>query len=237
MKIYPLFIIPNLFTATSAFLGVLSIIYASKGRIEFACYLVIISMIFDGLDGRVARITNTASKFGIEFDSLCDVIAFGCAPAILLYFSIGQYYDRFGAMVSCLFVVFGAIRLARFNIVTNNNEMSKYFIGLPIPSAAIFVATMIVLEIRYDLFKEYSAYLLIAAFLVGILMVSNIRYPNFKQVKWKLSSFILLVIILAILFIHPIESIFVLISLYILFGIFRYMYLIASRIVFKRSKN
>ena len=238
MKINPLFIIPNLFTAASAFLGVLSIIYASKGRIEFACWLVIVSMIFDGLDGRVARMTNTASKFGVEFDSLCDVIAFGCAPAILLYFSIGQYYDRFGAMVSCLFVVFGAIRLARFNIVTNNNnEISKYFIGLPIPSAAIFVATMIVLEIRYDLFKEYSLYLLIAAFLVGILMVSNVRYPNFKQVKWRLSSFILLVMILALLFVHPIESIFILISLYILFGLFRYVYLIASKIVFKRSNN
>ncbi|MBR7118425.1 MAG: CDP-diacylglycerol--serine O-phosphatidyltransferase [Helicobacteraceae bacterium] len=236
MKINPLFIIPNLFTATSAFLGVLSIIYASKGRIEFACWLVIISMIFDGLDGRVARITNTASKFGVEFDSLCDVIAFGCAPAILLYFSIGQYYDRFGAMVSCLFVVFGAIRLARFNIVTSN-EISKYFIGLPIPSAAIFVATMIVLKIRYDLFKEYSMYLLIAAFLVGILMVSNVRYPNFKQVKWRLSSFIMLVIILAILFVRPIEGIFILISLYILFGLIRYIYLITSRIVFKKANS
>lgn len=237
MKINPLFIIPNLFTATSAFLGVLSIIYASKGRIEFACWLVIVSMIFDGLDGRVARITNTSSKFGVEFDSLCDVIAFGCAPAILLYFSIGQYYDRFGAMVSCLFVVFGAIRLARFNIATNNNDISKYFIGLPIPSAAIFVATMIVLKIRYDVFKEYSTYLLIAAFLVGILMVSNVRYPNFKQVKWKLSSFVLLVIILAILFVHPIESIFILISIYILFGLIRYIYLVASRIIFKRVSN
>ena len=236
MKINPLFIIPNLFTATSAFLGVLSIIYASKGRIEFACWLVIISMIFDGLDGRVARITNTASKFGVEFDSLCDVIAFGCAPAILLYFSIGQYYDRFGAMVSCLFVVFGAIRLARFNIVTSN-EISKYFIGLPIPSAAIFVATMIVLKIRYDLFKAYSTYLLIAAFLVGILMVSNVRYPNFKQVKWRLSSFIMLVIILAILFVRPIEGIFTLISLYILLGLIRYIYLITSRIVFKKANS
>ena len=159
MKINPLFIIPNLFTATSAFLGVLSIIYASKDRIELACWLVIISMILDGLDGRVARMTNTASKFGVEFDSLCDVIAFGCAPAILLYFSIGQYYGRFGAMVSCLFVVFGAIRLARFN-VTTSVESSKYFIGLPIPSAAIFVATMIVLDVKYDFFTNYLIYLL-----------------------------------------------------------------------------
>ena len=234
MKINPLFVIPNLFTATSAFLGVLSIIYASKGRIEFACWLVIISMIFDGLDGRVARITNTESKFGVEFDSLCDLVAFGTAPAILLYFSIGQYYNRFGAMVSCLFVVFGAIRLARFNIVTSN-KISKYFIGLPIPSAAIFVATMIILKMRYEFFEECGLYLLILAFLVGILMVSNVRYPNFRHIKWKLSSFILLVIILAILFVRPIEGIFTLISLYILFGLIRYIYLIISKILFKRA--
>lgn len=235
MKINPLFIIPNLFTATSAFLGVLSIIYASKDRIELACWLVIISMILDGLDGRVARMTNTASKFGVEFDSLCDVIAFGCAPAILLYFSIGQYYGRFGAMVSCLFVVFGAIRLARFN-VTTSVESSKYFIGLPIPSAAIFVATMIVLDVKYDFFTNYLIYLLFVSFIVGILMVSNVRYPNFKHIKWKLSNFILLVITLAILFIHPMESIFVLISSYILFGIIRYFYLITVKVILKKIK-
>lgn len=236
MKINPLFIIPNLFTATSAFLGVLSIIYASKDRIEFACWLVIISMILDGLDGRVARMTNTASKFGVEFDSLCDVIAFGCAPAILLYFSIGQYYGRFGAMVSCLFVVFGAIRLARFNITTSG-ESSKYFIGLPIPSAAIFVSTMIVLNIKYDFFEDYLIYLLFASFIVGILMVSNVRYPNFKHITWKLSNFILLIIILAILFVHPMESIFTLISAYIIFGIIRYFYIIISKVIFKKAKT
>lgn len=233
MKINPLFIIPNLFTATSAFLGILSIIYASKGRIEFACWLVVIAMIFDGLDGRVARMTNTSSKFGVEFDSLCDVIAFGCAPAILLYFSIGQYYGRFGAMTSCIFVVFGAIRLARFNTISNN-DTSKYFIGLPIPSAAIFVVSMIFLEQNYDMFRGYTSFLLALAFIIGILMVSNIRYPNFKHLKWNLSKFILLIIILAITFIHPMESIFMAISLYIIFGIIRYIYILISKVFFKK---
>ncbi|RAX53898.1 CDP-diacylglycerol--serine O-phosphatidyltransferase [Helicobacter sp. 16-1353] len=236
MKINPLFILPNLFTATSAFLGILSIIYASKGKIEFACWLVIIAMVLDGLDGRVARMTNTSSKFGIEFDSLCDVVAFGCAPAILLFFSIGQYYGRFGAMVSCLFVVFGAIRLARFN-VTSSNESTKYFIGLPIPSAAIFVVTMLFLEHRYDIFSGYLAYLLVITFIVGILMVSNIRYPNFKHIKWNLSKFICLIIVLAITFVHPIESIFIGISLYILFGILRYFYILISKVFFKKTIN
>lgn len=234
MKINPMYIVPNLFTASSGFLGVSSIIYATNGRMEFACWLVIISMILDGLDGRVARITNTASKFGVEFDSLCDMIAFGCAPAVLLYLSIGNNYGRFGLIVSCLFAVFGAIRLARFNIIASN-ESSNYFIGLPIPSAAIFVVTMIILKDRYALFVDYYYILLALGFIVGILMVSNVRYPNFKHIKWNLTKMIILIIIFAIIFVHPIESIFIGISIYIIFGILRYFYLIISKIFLKKS--
>ncbi|MDE6886428.1 MAG: CDP-diacylglycerol--serine O-phosphatidyltransferase [Helicobacteraceae bacterium] len=236
MKINPFYIIPNLFTATSAFLGILSIIYASNGKIEFACWFVVVSMILDGLDGRVARMTNTSSKFGVEFDSLCDVIAFGCAPAMLLYFSIGHSYGRFGAMTSCLFVVFGAIRLARFNITTSD-ESSRYFIGLPIPSAAIFVVAMIVLEKRYAIFSNHSFILLVAAFLIGILMVSNVRYPNFKHTKWNLAKMIFLIIILAAIFIRPMEIIFTCISLYIVFGLLRCLYVLIAKVFFKKTNN
>ncbi|RDU62865.1 CDP-diacylglycerol--serine O-phosphatidyltransferase [Helicobacter sp. MIT 14-3879] len=233
MKINPLYIIPNLFTAMSAFLGISSIIYASNGKIEFACWLVIVSMILDGLDGRVARITNTSSKFGVEFDSLCDMVAFGCAPSILLYLSIGNQYGRLGLVVSSLFVVFGAIRLARFNIIITN-ETSNYFIGLPIPSAAIFVVTMLILKDRYNIFLEYEFILLAFSFIVGILMVSNIRYPNFKHIKWNLSKMIILIILLSVIFIHPIESIFILITLYIIFGIIRYIYILISKVIFRK---
>lgn len=236
MKINPMYIIPNLFTASSGFLGISSIIYATNGKMEFACWLVIISMILDGLDGRVARMTNTSSKFGVEFDSLCDAIAFGCAPAILLYLSIGNEYGRFGLVVSCLFAVFGAIRLARFNIIVSN-ESSKYFIGLPIPSAAIFVVTMLILKDRYSLFDEYKYILLAFGFIVGILMVSNIRYPNFKHVKWNLAKMILLIILFAIIFVRPIEGIFAIISTYIIFGILRYCYLLISKVFLKKSSQ
>lgn len=234
MKINPLYIIPNLFTAASAFLGVSSIIYAINGRIEFACWLVIISMILDGLDGRVARITNTASKFGVEFDSLCDLVAFGCAPAILIYVAFGHNYGRFGLVVSCLFVVFGAIRLARFNIITGN-ESSHFFIGLPIPSAAIFVVTMLILEKRYNVFATHNFWLLIFTFIVGILMVSNIRYPNFKHIRWNLFKMIILIVLLSVLFIHPIEGIFSGISAYIVYGILRYVYVIIAKVLLRRK--
>lgn len=236
MKINPLYIIPNLFTASSAFLGILSVIYAFRGRVELACWLILAAMVLDGLDGRVARITNTASKFGVEFDSLCDLVAFGCAPSLLLFFTTGQYFGRFGAAVSCLFVVFGAIRLARFNIIVSN-ESTKFFIGLPIPSAAIFVVSMLFLEKRYGLFGESGglAWLLALSFIAGILMVSNIRYPNFKHIHWNLTKFICLVMLFAIIFIHPMESVFCGISAYILFGILRYFYLIISKVFFKKS--
>lgn len=231
MKINPLFMLPNLFTASSAFLGMLSIIYASKGMFENSCWLIIISMLLDGLDGRVARATNTTSKFGVEFDSLCDLIAFGCAPSILLYFSIGNNYGRAGILISCLIVIFGAIRLARFNII-NGNEDSKYFIGLPIPSAAIFIATMIAINNQYTFTNNYTSILLATSFLVGVLMVSNIRYPNFKKISWNLRKLILIIIIFGLVFIHPIEGIFLLISVYIIFGIVRFSYVMFIRKLF-----
>lgn len=137
MKINPLYALPNAFTAGSIFLAIVSLVYTSQENFISACWAIIISMILDGLDGRVARMTNTSSKFGVEFDSLADIVAFGVAPAMLVYFYIGQYYGRLGIVVCALFVIFGAIRLARFNITVSSEP--QFFIGLPIPSAAAFL--------------------------------------------------------------------------------------------------
>ena len=235
MRINPLFILPNLFTAFSGFLGMLSIIYSNKGYIESACWLIIIAMVLDGLDGRVARMTNTESKFGVEFDSLCDLVAFGCAPALMMYFSIGSNYGRLGAMISCLFVVFGAIRLAKFNVIFSLTP-SKYFIGLPIPSAAIFVVTLLTLQNRYKIISN-EIIVLVLCFIVAILMVSNIRYPNFKKLSWNLRKLILVIIIFGFVFIYPIEGIFTLISVYILFGILRFSYILFSKLVINRIRK
>jgi CDP-diacylglycerol--serine O-phosphatidyltransferase len=132
MKIKLAYILPNFFTALSAFFGVMSVIAASQGKFEKAYVYILFSLVADGLDGRIARITNTTSKFGVEFDSLADLVAFGMAPAMMLFFAIGKNYGRFGALISGLFVVFGAIRLARFNVTTSVND-PRFFIGLPIP--------------------------------------------------------------------------------------------------------
>lgn len=103
MPINPLYLFPNLFTASSIFLGMMSIFYASSYQFVMACWLVVASLILDGLDGRVARLTNTTSKFGIEFDSLADVVAFGVAPSLITYFYVGYNFGRIGmAVARCL---------------------------------------------------------------------------------------------------------------------------------------
>ena len=124
-----MYILPNLFTAASAFCGMISIFATINGDYAKAIFYVVLSLILDGFDGRVARMTNTTSKFGVEFDSLADLIAFGVAPAVLFYHVIGSNFGRLGVLVSGFFAVFGAIRLARFNVTTGTYD-PKFFIGL-----------------------------------------------------------------------------------------------------------
>ncbi|MFV0480739.1 MAG: CDP-diacylglycerol--serine O-phosphatidyltransferase [Campylobacteraceae bacterium] len=221
------YILPNLFTAASAFLGIISIIAASKGYFDRAAIYIIISLICDGLDGRVARLTNTTSKFGVEFDSLADVIAFGVAPAMLFYFSFGNDFGRTGSLFAALYVVFGAIRLARFNVMSPTSEPSV-FIGIPIPTAAVFVTMWTLIFHKYDFFNGYSFVLLIIMGISSILMVSNIRYPSFKKIDtekpYKLKLLIFVTIVLSLVYLRPVETLTILVTLYVLYGILRVIY-------------
>jgi len=227
-----IYILPNLFTAASAFIGIISIIAASRGDYEKAAWLILLSLIFDGLDGRVARLTHTTSKFGMEFDSLADIVAFGVAPAMLLYFCFGNEYGKFGSLVSAMFVVFGAIRLARFNVMAPSSEPSV-FIGVPIPTAAVFVAVWILMYQKYPFLKEFSYFLLIGTLICAFLMVSNIRYPSFKKIELKkmyvIKILIILVVVFSFLYLFPIEGITIFITLYILYGIFRALFFVILR--------
>ena len=174
-----IYLLPNLFTASSIFIGVISIVEASKGEFVSASWLILLALVFDGLDGRVVRMTNTTSQFGVEFDSLADVISFGIAPAMLLYFFIVDEFRRFGILVPALYVIFGAIRLARFNISTAKTD-PNIFIGMPIPTAAVFISMWILLFGKYSL-EKYGIILLFLALGIAILMVSNFRYPLFQE--------------------------------------------------------
>ncbi|MDF1881861.1 CDP-diacylglycerol--serine O-phosphatidyltransferase [Sulfurimonas sp. MAG313] len=217
-----IYILPNLFTAGGIFSGVMSLVMSTEGKFEQAAWLILVALIFDGLDGRVARMTNTTSKFGVEFDSLADIVSFGVAPALLLYLFCGNEFGRVGIVVSGLYVVFGAIRLARFNVTTSENEPSV-FIGVPIPTAAVFISVLILLYEKYS-FTLYTP-LLVATLVVAVLMVSNIRYPSFKKIDLQKANFIkvlvALVVSASLIFIFPIESLSLIIAIYLVFGIAR----------------
>jgi CDP-diacylglycerol--serine O-phosphatidyltransferase len=215
-----IYVLPNLFTASSIFVGVISIVEASKGHFVLASWLILLALVFDGLDGRIARMTNTTSQFGVEFDSLADIISFGIAPAMLLYFFTGYDFGRFGILVSALYVIFGAIRLARFNISTAKTD-PNVFIGLPIPTAAIFVAMWILLFHKYTL-EHYSIILLFLALGVAVLMVSNFRYPSFKKIQLDkpmvFKTMILLVLTASLLYLFAAEGFALIILAYTLYG-------------------
>ena len=222
MKVKFAYLIPNFFTALSAFFGIMSIIASSQGKYEKAFIYIVLSLIADGLDGRVARLTNTTSKFGVEFDSLADIIAFGAAPAMMLFFAIGEHYGRFGALVSGLYVVLGAIRLARFNVTTAEND-PRYFIGLPIPTAAVVLGSWIMLDITYK--SGFDILILIGAIFVSFLMVSNFRYPSFKKLDLNkniaLKVLILIIIAASFIYLYPVEAIATILTFYTFYGFYR----------------
>lgn len=231
-----IFILPNLFTAASIFSGIFSMVSAINGNFEKAAWLIMLSLIFDGLDGRVARLTNTCSKFGVEFDSLADMVAFGVAPAILIYMFVGFEFGRFGIVASALFVIFGAIRLARFNVMTATSEPSV-FIGVPIPTAAVFMSLLVLLFNKYSFHQDYGVVIMFLAILVSILMISNIRYPSFKKIdftpKHAMKFFIIILMALLLIFMYPIEGFSLIFTVYILYGLIRAMILLPKRVIKK----
>lgn len=230
------YLLPNLFTAASIFSGFYAIALALEGAFESAPWFIFLALIFDGLDGRVARLTNTASHFGVEFDSLADIVAFGVAPALILYLYIGDSYGRIGIVVSALFIIFGAVRLARFNVTTARIEPSV-FIGLPIPTAAIMIAIAILLFERYSVFETYKILILPLALVLAILMVSNIRYPSFKKINFKTFHFIRFLIALIVVamgvFIYPIEGMAILAAGYLLYGPLRASFYMIRRFFYR----
>ena len=179
-----LFVLPTLFTVGNLFCGYLSIWCSIRGTFEIAAYLVIVAAVLDALDGRIARLTNSASEFGEEYDSLADLVSFGVAPAVLAYSWGLSDFSRLGWLASFLFVVCGSMRLARFNIQTHMVD-KKYFIGLPIPAAAGTVATLVLATPEPLVDRVWMAGLLALTIILSYLMISTIRYRSFKDLDLK----------------------------------------------------
>jgi CDP-diacylglycerol---serine O-phosphatidyltransferase len=176
-----IYILPNLFTSASLFSGFYAIIAAIQGRFEAAAIAIIISAVLDSLDGRVARFTGTASHFGVEYDSLSDLVAFGVAPAVLAYLWALEPFKRLGWLAACLYVICGALRLARFNVEKNSSDIS-FFKGLPIPAAAICISSMVLFATDISSLSEIKHNIIILMiYFLSFLMVSSLRYYSFKE--------------------------------------------------------
>lgn len=195
------YLLPNLFTTGALFAGFYAIVAATNGAYEPAAIAIFVSMIFDGLDGRVARLTNTQSEFGAQYDSLSDCISFGVAPALVAYAWALNSLGKIGWMVAFIYAACAALRLARFNVQIETAD-KRYFTGLPSPSAAALVAGMVWLGSSAQIDTD-SALVAISAALVtafaAAMMVSNVRYNSFKEfdVKGRVPFFVILVIVLA----------------------------------------
>lgn len=176
------YLLPNMITCTSMFFGFLSIIWSTQGRISDACLALLISALMDGLDGKVARLTHSASEFGVQFDSLADLVAFGLAPAVLMWNWQLAELGRLGVAIAFIYAACGALRLARFNVNAHTGS-KRFFIGLPIPAAS---CTLVCYSFFARTFQESlpTLTLVLAAILtaaIGLLMVSNVRYFSFKE--------------------------------------------------------
>ena len=174
-----IYILPNLFTTVSLFFGFFSIISTLEQRYEPAAIMILISCIFDMLDGRVARLTHTTSQFGMEYDSLSDLVAFGVAPGILIFKWSLQSIGRLGWLACFVYIACGALRLARFNVHARNGKELSYFKGLPIPAAASFIACIILFS-KIITFHWNPLFILISVYMISFLMVSNINYLSLK---------------------------------------------------------
>ncbi|WP_371370955.1 CDP-diacylglycerol--serine O-phosphatidyltransferase [Sporomusa aerivorans] len=164
--------IPNILTALNIVLGMFAILLTFQGLFVHAALFVVAAMIADGLDGRVARYFGVSSDFGKELDSLCDLVSFGVAPAIMAYaFMLKDFAG--GALIAAAFATCGALRLARFNV--NTTKVKGYFMGLPIPAAGCVIATFIMLDMKPT---GWLFPIMVAVF--AYLMVSTIKYPDFK---------------------------------------------------------
>lgn len=217
-----IYLLPNLITSMSLFCGFYSIVATIDSKFTHAAIAIFFAAIFDALDGRVARMTNSSTKFGVEYDSLSDVIAFGVAPGLLAYMWALKGYGRFGWLAAFLYVACGALRLARFNTQVDTVQ-KRYFLGLPIPAAAATIAASVLFFQEMGITIHVNKiFMPILVYCLGFLMVSNVRYQNFKEMtffrKNPFEVIVAAVLLFVIILIEPEISLFVVMLGYMISG-------------------
>lgn len=221
--------VPSFFTLMNLFSGFLSIIQAFEGRFDYACWLIVLAAFFDVLDGMMARLTNSSSLFGIELDSLSDIVSFGVAPSVLVYAFGLKEFGALGLICSALPAICGAVRLARFN-VSFTGEKQDYFVGMPIPGMAIIIVALILNFNRAEWFSRFSpsnlSILVPIVILLSFLMISTIRFdaipkPSASYIKAHPKKFLAYMAgLLLVILLQQIGLLFVL-SVYLIYNIGR----------------
>ena len=227
-----IYLVPNFVTTVNLLCGFYSVIVAFRGDYVTASWLIIAAGVFDMLDGRIARLAKATSSFGVEYDSVSDVMSFGLAPAILGYLAALQGFGREGVLIAFMFLACGALRIARFNV--SSELISKaYFQGLPIPAAAGTLVTFLIYNdvtgwLSGRLFDLFVLGLMLS---LSVLMVSTIPFPSFKELHWRSRATFgyLLGGVLIILFIvlNPSGSLFLLAASYVILSLLWSVYLLS----------
>lgn len=228
------YILPNLFTTASLFVAFLSVTSSMQGLYTFAAMAIILSALLDGLDGKVARLTNTSSDFGVQYDSLADLFAFGAAPAVLTWSWQLQFMGQAGTGIAFLFLVCAALRLARFNVQTTIIS-KKFFIGLPSPAAGGTMASFVLFQPYMPDFLLPHVPVITAGLcvIIPLLMVSRVRYYSFKDFgyfkKHPFQVLVFAILFMAFLFSNPPLWFFTFSSMFVLSGILYTFFLIPRR--------
>lgn len=219
-------IVPSFFTMANMFSGYFSVIQCTQEHYTQAAWLIVAAAVFDTIDGTLARLTRSSSNFGIQYDSLADVISFGLAPSYLAYSVFFRAWGTIGLLISFLPLVFGSIRLARFNIKQDGTPKKEKFEGLPIPAAALVIATYIIFNFYFwDRLLGTKLFLILMLF-VSVVMISTIAYEKMPEFSLQTSSknrIKILIVILGsfIIILFPHETFFVLVLLYSISGPFK----------------
>ena len=218
-----IYLLPNLLTTGALFSGFYSIVAAMNQQFESAAIAIFVAIVLDGMDGRIARLTNTQSAFGMQYDSLSDMISFGLAPSLVMYqwalFGMG----KLGWLAAFVYTVCASLRLARFNTQATSIDR-RFFQGLPSPGAAAVLGALVWLGSSYGLIdgKTIEFICFLVTVIVGLLMVSNIRYHSFKEFDLKnripFVAFLIIVPIFVLVAIEPASILFLLAAIYVVSG-------------------
>jgi len=236
-----IYLLPNALTLCGMFCGFFAIMSSINGNFLHAAWAIILANIFDGLDGWIARLTNTSTRFGIELDSLSDLVAFGVAPSIMMYKWSLMSFGRLGWAAAFLFVACGALRLARFNVQTGVPG-SKAFKGMPIPGAATILSSVVIFFYdHWEGLPEHHLFFPSLTIVLALLMVSTLRYHGLKEVDFKEKKpfwvLIVFVLVLFVLLIYPSTAIFVFAMAYLIWGIIENLMLFIRKRRQKREEQ